>query len=699
MASPPPAPQAPTRLTLPEALERAHAHWNAGQAQQAQALCRNILDAVPGQSDALHLLGLMAHAYGELDRAIGFLTQACAAPQAPAVFWSNLAEMLRQRGQLVQAEAAARTAVERGPGLAGAWNNLGIILQEMGRYDASRACLDKVLEWQPDNAELLNNLGNTCMRQGETVLAERYWRRALELRPGYAQAHSNLGKLLGERGRHDEAVAHGRRAVEIEPQFAEGYINLAGAEKSRGRDDEALRWLNALLAFHPGHATALASRAVVLTGLERLPEALEAAQRALAAAPESAEAQVALAGALKALGREDEALHAYARAAALPGTKAEEALIARAALLMEMGRKADAEAAFERALEAFPRSASAWHSRADMHRFSAGDPLIARMQALFERGDDLLPNDRMALHFALGKALLDAGESAQAFVHLDAGNALKRATFDYAPQTASALVERTIEGCSAARLHALGGLGLDAELPVFVVGMPRSGTTLTEQILASHPQVRGAGELSALTRLVSGLAGDPQALARLDAARLRELGNAYLEVVRPLAGGARHVVDKMPSNFFYAGLIHLMFPRARIIHCRRDAVDTCLSCYTKLFGGEQRFAFDQRELGLFHLDYQRLMAHWRAVLPPSCLLEVDYEAVVDDLEGQARRMLEFLGLPWDPACLDFHRTARTVRTASVNQVREPLYKTSAGRWRRHAAELGPLLEALGRSAD
>ena len=184
----------------------------------------------------------------------------------------------------------------------------------------------------------------------------------------------------------------------------------------------------------------------------------------------------------------------------------------------------------------------------------------------------------------------------------------------------------------------------------------------------------------------------------MPAAQLRALDEAYLGFVKPMSSGRRHVVDKMPSNFLLAGMIRLILPDAHIIHCRRNAVDTCLSCYTKLFAGEQAFAYDQTELGRFHCAYQALMAHWRAILPASHFLEVDYEAVVDDVEREARRMLNYLGLPWDETVLRFHKTDRPVRTASVNQVREPIYRTSAGRWRKHAAHLQPLLMALGVSA-
>jgi len=230
---------------------------------------------------------------------------------------------------------------------------------------------------------------------------------------------------------------------------------------------------------------------------------------------------------------------------------------------------------------------------------------------------------------------------------------------------------------------------------VFVLGMPRSGTTLVEQILASHPSVHGAGELSTLRRLTDQHGGIVDLPKVLTPQLATQIGEAYLAETALLAGGKAQIVDKMPSNFLQAGLIPLILPGARIIHVRRNAVDNCLSCYTKLFAREQLFTYDLVELGQFYRDYESIMAHWRKVLPPERFIEVDYEAVVEDLEGQARRLIEFLGLPWDEAVVDFHKTKRPVRTASVNQVRQPLFKSSVGRWKPYANRLKSLTDALG----
>jgi tetratricopeptide (TPR) repeat protein len=682
-------------LSVPEAMARAHGHWRAGQADQAEMLCQRVLAAWPGHADALHLLGVMAHEFGNHGLAIAQLRQACQAPRAPAVYHSNLAEMLRRQGLLAEGEEAARRAVQLDPVHADAWNNLGILLQEAGKFAESKRCLERVLTLQPQNAQAYNNLGNTCKRLGQAAAAERHWMQALKLRPNYAEPHSNLANLLTDQARYDEAADHARQAIELNPRLADAYVNLAGVEMARQRYAEALRWLDCLLEFAPSNAIALAARALALKKLDRLGPALEAAELAVAAAPQNAEAHNARGLVLQALGRVEEALAAFDVAARLPGTVAEQPLVNRAILFMEQGDGAAAEAAFAAAAEAFPQSASVWFNRADLHKFTPGDAAIPVMQALLAEGGGRPGHDALLLHFALGKAFMDIGDSDQAFAHLHAGNRMKRETIQYDPATTSAWMARVAEVFSPALLARLGGQGAAGEMPVFVLGMPRSGTTLVEQILASHPAISGAGELGHIQNIAGGISGFPEAAGWLTAAALGALGQSYLAQLGGLARGRRFLVDKMPVNFVYAGLIRLILPGARLIHCRRDPVDTCLSCYTKLFSAEQPFSYDLGELGRFYGDYRRLMAHWRDCLPSTHFLEVDYEAVVADAEGETRRMLTFLGLDWDERCGRFYETSRTVRTASLNQVRRPVYASSAGRWRAHARHLGVLLEVLG----
>jgi tetratricopeptide (TPR) repeat protein len=443
----------------------------------------------------------------------------------------------------------------------------------------------------------------------------------------------------------------------------------------------------------------LCARVALLVRLDRIDDARKDFERAKALTPrdakERAERDSAAATLLLADARYDEAISAYESAVAAPDQVRERLMLARATMLEMFGQKDAALWAFEQALEFYPLSGGAWFGRADLVKFTRADPAIAAMEALLAPEAQPSFGDRTHLNFALGKAFLDIGDSPAAFRHLHEGNRLKRTVTSYDSEEASRQLAAIAEAFTPELLNRLAGLGARSSTPIFVVGMPRSGATLIEQILAAHSAIRGAGELPYVGRIVEELDEFPASVASLDGERFKRLGEDYLSRVSSAAEGKTRVVDKMPGNFALVGLIRLILPDAKIIHSRRNPVDACLSCYSKLFSNGQNFSYDLIELGRYHRDYQTLMAHWRAVLPPSHFLEVDYEAVVDDVEAEARRMLEFLELPWDPACLEFYRVERPVRTASVNQVRQPIYRTSSGRWRQHADELRPLLQALG----
>jgi tetratricopeptide (TPR) repeat protein len=684
-------------LNLTEALNHAYQHWSAGHAEQAEILCQRILVAWPGQADALHLLGLMAHAYGNLDLALEYLRQACLAPRAPGLFFRNLTEMCRQRGLLEEGEQAGRRAVALEPGSADGWNNLGIVLQESGKIEESLDCLRRALDFRPADPQTLNNLGNSFRLAGKADQAEHLYRLALEYAPEYAQAHSNLSALCAVRGDFEAGIEHAKAALACEPQFADAYLNLADIENTRHNRREALRWIDALLAFAPNHIVALGLRARILLQAGHPEEALVAASRAVLLAPDDGGALNRQGEVMLALNRTDEALELFQRAAQRPGRHVEDAQINRAILLQQCGRAAEAAAQLDTVLARFPNSSRALATRADGKTFQPGDPDIDALEKLVATPELFGFARQLNAHFALGKAYLDLDDGAQAFVHLEAGNRLKRSTFAYDPGLIHAWVDEIVAAFPTL-ITAVPGAP-DSGRPVFIVGMPRSGTTLVEQILASHPQFAGAGELPTLRQVIEQTGQFPNTVAGWTDEAWRRIGTDYLRATHQAAAGKSHLIDKMPSNFLYAGIIARALPNARIIHCRRDPMDTCLSCYSKNFAQEHPYCYDQRELGLFYRDYRKLMAHWRSVLPADRMIEVDYEAMVDDQEGQTRRILSFLGQPWDDACLHFYRTKRVVHTASDLQVRQPIYRHAVGRWHAYSAYLGPLREALGDEAQ
>ena len=365
------------------------------------------------------------------------------------------------------------------------------------------------------------------------------------------------------------------------------------------------------------------------------------------------------------------------------------------------GRLAEAREAAERAVQLRPRSPLYLLNLGELRKFDAGDPHLAAMEDLARTAASRPVKQQIELQFARAKAYEDVGRYDDSFRVLASGNALKRRQIAYDETATAAVFERIRQVFTPELIQRFRGAGEPSSVPVFIVGMPRSGTTLVEQILASHPQVFGAGELPALGNTLDCLrpAGGaalplPDLMPNVSAENLRRLGKRYVAKIARLAPAATRIADKMPSNFLFAGLIHLALPNARIIHVFRDPVDTCVSCFSKLFAAGQHHTYDLAELGRYYRRYQALMAHWYRILPAGRILDVRYEDVVANLDGQARRVIAHCGLEWDPRCLAFHDTQRPIHTASASQVRQPLYRTAIGRAQCYEPFLEPLHAAL-----
>jgi tetratricopeptide (TPR) repeat protein len=368
-----------------------------------------------------------------------------------------------------------------------------------------------------------------------------------------------------------------------------------------------------------------------------------------------------------------------------------EAHYGKARALLTLGHEAEARRAAEHALVLNPTVPGYYHVLIHTGDVHSNANAVATLEQLARVASELEPEDRTILHFLLAKAYEDQGRKADAFDQLVKGNAAKRAIIAYDEGRELGRMRQIADAFPAARFST--SAGCDSELPVFVIGMPRSGTTLVEQILASHPDVYGAGELALLPEMIARhLPGFP---AGSTPEPLTKLGEDYAARLGELAPQAKRVVDKLPYNFLNAGLIALALPKARIVHITRDALDTCYSCFALSFAGDVGFAYDMGELGRYYRAYEALMAHWRQVLPAGAMLEVAYEELVADLEPQARRLIAFCGLDWDARCLDFHKSGRAVVTASVHQVRRPIYHSSVGRAAAFAEYLTPLRAALG----
>ena len=477
-------------------------------------------------------------------------------------------------------------------------------------------------------------------------------------------------------------------------------VATARGLKRVGRLTEALHALDRALNILPDNVEALVERAGVLADLNRSSQARADAERALRLSPGHAMALNNRGIARAQLGRPDAALEDFdAALVQAPGLLA--ALSNKSATLAELGRQDEALAAIEEAIRVDPARPQAYYSLLRQRSLRPGEPHLAVMEQMASEPDSFTREENIRLAFALGKAYAGLNDYRRSFEAYARGASRKRAAEPYDEARWLGVLRSTAATFSREALAKYAGAGDSSRLPIFVLGMPRSGTTLVEQILASHPKVAGLGEIETIFPIMAQFADDqgvgrtPGDLLRIDRESLRRLGAAYLRTVKPLAGKASRAADKSIRNFAVAGLAHMALPNARFVHVRRNALDACWSCFSHLFMGNHPYAYDLAELGRYYRAYDRLMDHWRAVLPPRVFLEVRYEDLVADLEGQSRRMLAHCGMEWDPAVLDFHKTERPVRTASVMQVRQPIYASSIGRWRNYEPWLGPLIEALG----
>lgn len=687
------------QLSLDQALQLASQYQQAGQLQQSEALLREILKVHPKQPFALQLLAVIAHQVGQLDTAIRLLYEAIAVLPNVAQFHANCAEMCRQAGRMEDAVQYGENAVQLDPHSAQAHSNLGIAHYDRGELDLAEACQRRALKCLPTMPQALNNLGSIQRDLKQYPAAIDYYQRVLEHNPGYLEAANNLGAVLTESERPEQAVPILLQVINARPDYAEAHCNIACAFLSIEDFARAEIGYKKALELKPDYPQALEGLAKLHQERSELRQAQAIGERALALAPQRAEAHSLLAGIFMEQGFHDKARAAYDQALALNPALLS-AHLGKGHLLMQGGDMAAAEVWFRQALALDPECLAARLSLTQVRKTEPGDDNLLALEEQAKAVGTLSETKALALHFSLGKCYDDIKDYARAFPHFQEGCRLKRKRVEYKADDNTQACANITAFFTPDTIDRLSGAGDLSEAPIFVLGMPRSGTTLVEQILASHPDVYGAGELHDLLHLAGRpkdepTEGFPLSLRGLTAADLAAMGQRYVAGLRERAPDAQCITDKMPANFFCVGLIHLLLPNAKIVHVMRNPVDTCLSGFMQLFRKSQYYSYDLAELGRYYRNYARLMQHWRDVLPSGAFLDIQYEDLVADPEGQTRHLLEYCQLDWNDACLDFHKTERSVRTASVTQVRQPIYSSSVERWRHYEQFLAPLLEELG----
>ncbi len=684
---------------LQTTMSAALAALQAGRLQAAEKLFRRVLKAIPEQPDALHWLGVSAHQQGDYARAARLIEKAVAGNDRQAVFHYHLGEAYRALGRAADAAASYRRAVALEPDVADIHFGLGNSLLDLDDAAGAEAAFHAALNRTPNDAEYLHGLGIALARQERWEEAVESYEIALMHAPDSAEIHYHLGLCREAQARSDAAIERYRAAIAADPEFEPAYGKLIRLSQRREDLDAAVELLQATVAAHPGSLPALLNLAKVLREQARYVEAVACYRRVLERAPERVDAHSNLGLCLAETGDHDGAMTHYRRALELdPGLA--EVKFNIGVSLQNRGRFEDAIRWHKEALADRPGLAVAYDQLLSNKAYRPSADEVRRMEELFESGQ-LDDEQRIHLGFALGRLFEDGADYDRAFRFFQAANQEKSRGMGHDPAANSRHTDRLIATYTAEYFERTQGFGLDSRLPVLIVGMPRSGSTLVEQILASHPEVHGAGEVYHLTDLAqnAGTAlGDPEdypgSLARIDADTARALAADYLAALGAAAPEAARITDKMLSNYLRLGLLATLLPNAAIIDCRRDRFDTCVSCYLQNFAHGLRYTYDLGHLARLYLDYERLMAHWRAVLPLR-ILAVHYEELIADQAGVSRQIIEFCDLPWDDRVLEFHQTEREIRTASFWQARQPVYGSSVGRWRRYEAHLGPLFDLLG----
>ena len=635
------------------------------QFETALDAAKTLAAAVPENRDVLYMMAVSQRFLKRVPEALSTLERL-------QKLHPQFSRLYQERGHCYVALQDAPRAIEAflnavniNPALPASWRTLQSLYRMTGQTDNAVMAAAHVLKLSELPSEIVAATG--MFSDDELVPAEAITREYLLKHGNHVEAMRLLARIGLKHDVLDDAETLLEAVLTMAPDYQAARYDYAITLLRRHRHLQAIAELEKLLQVDPNNRTYRTSYATAKVGLGEHERALELYRDLLTDAPQAADLHLSVAHSLKALGRQEEAIEAYHDAAA-----------------------------------ARPGYGDAYWSLANLKTYRFTDEEIAQMKA-DEARDATAPFDRYHLCFALGKALEDRGEFAESYRYYDRGNALKRSTSRYRPEPVERNTRLQSAVCTKELFAARAGVGSPDEAPIFIVGLPRSGSTLLEQILASHSRVEGTMELADIPRMVLDLQGRdqdsehpryPQILAELGFDEFLRLGEKYIVDTRVYRGGKPHFIDKMPNNFRHIGLIHLILPNAKIIDARRNAMACCFSNFKQLFAAGQEFTYSLEDIGRYYRTYVELMAHWDSVLPGK-VLRVQHEDVVDNLEANVRRLLDFCGLEFETQCVEFYKTERSIRTASSEQVRRPIFKEGIDQWKNFEPWLGPLKAVLG----
>lgn len=702
--------------------------YQSGRMAEAEKQAKELLKAFPDSLHVRNLLGAALRGQGKLQEAVlAFDSVISLKPDFPDGY-NNRGIARRDLGRFESALADYDKAIRLNPDYADAYNNRGVVLHDLGRLEAAVESYTKAINLNPDYANAYSNLGTTLSDLEQFDEAITSYEKATQLNPGHAEAYYNLGIALKKTGRTEEALNAYEKAIELRPGYSEAFHNYGIALHELKQVDRAVEMFERALDLKPDFAKAYLNYGQVLSDLERHSATVAIYERAVAVIPDNPEIYFRLGKALYAADRVADAVVSLSKAIELLpeygdaynnrgvalydlGHFKESANDFKKALdlrpddehaynnygniLKDSGRPEEAIPMYEKAIELRPEYAEAHRNLSTVKTYQPDDEQINLMEQLI-RHPDLWESQRIQLSFALAKAYEDLGEFDKSFNRLKIGNDLRRDQLNYDIEKDRQLFTRLRQGFETRQPGPVltSGPGIH---PIFIVGMPRSGTTLVEQILSTHSRVHGAGELDTINHLVSPIPlevlrpdGDPIAFQNgVDTIR-----DGYLRRLAEFKVPERIITDKMPLNFRWLGFILFAFPDARIVHLTRDPIATCWSNYKHYFSKKgNSFAYDLNHLAEFYAIYQELTAFWRNRFPDN-ILDLCYEDLTVNTEAEIRSLLSFCGLEWEEECLAFHRTDRAVKTASAGQVRKEIYQGSSEAWRRYEDHIAPLVHAF-----
>ena len=649
------------QMRLERKLKRAKVHEQKGELDQARAIYRSVIAAYPNNTRARQSLAML-----EGGRPAGRMAQ------NPVQQMLGPLIALYQQGEFEAVSERAMALTKQHPNSCLLWNMIGLAQTELGQLDKAVEHLRHAVKLDPRFPDAHSNLGNVLLRQERYDDAIASYRHALGINPNFTIAHYNIGKALHEKGELDEAIASFQNAIRTRPDYADAYLNMGNALRDQSRLREAIDAYNQALSINPGFALAYRNLGNALRQQARYDDAIACFDRALSLDPDDAVAHCDKGTVLADMGKLPEAIQSFETAIGIdPAQAVFHGAMGRA--LINHGRKAEAIRSYQRAFELAPDSAVALLNLVSIGEDQLDQDLFARLQEFYGR-DGLDENDRSLVCFSLYKYYERQKLYEQAFDKLQECNDARRKHKNYQIESDVRLFSHMRAVSDDVLSKSMSVTDEARKTPIFILGMPRSGTTLVEQIISSHSQVYGGGELPYLDTFVSGRSS-------FSRNTLKNFRRDYLSLIEQQAGDHAFVTDKMPQNFQYIGLIRKIFPEAKIIHVYRDPAATCWSNYIQFFSAPGlEYSLNLQDVVQYYGMYKELMYRWCDMFGDQ-ILHVDYERIAEDQVHQTRRLIDHVGLEWEEACLHPHKNERVVQTASNEQVRNPVYKGSSEKWR------------------